>query len=334
MRELQPTRAAAPQWLNQTALQQAGAGLDAFQRAMTANYLLWKAKPSTNVTCAGGGNVTTGTDVNGVVTATHNACTTYIDANSDGVADTSIIRDGIASFRSFIDGFGYTDGITTQARRLSDNALLWEEINANLGIRMFLGSTRICLGNTYAASASLTVSGTTNIKVDIDADGLWEANQSIAFTEFRFGFHNTTVDANCNSLSGRFTRTSSIGIPVSLTDNIQPMAAATSTIPQNVANGVFQVDWARDVGGELLSLSGAFAIESSCHSTMISLSTVTPVRVSDGGYCSTAGSLAIDGDIKASISYTGTGGIEIDNGSDGTIETAFASCADSNACQK
>jgi hypothetical protein len=48
--------------------------------------------------------------------------------------------------------------------------------------------------------------------------------------------------------------------------------------------------------------------------------------------CPTSGVIKVTGDQSATITSTATGGVEIDNGSDGTVDEILESCADADIC--
>jgi hypothetical protein len=61
----------------------------------------------------------------------------------------------------------------------------------------------------------------------------------------------------------------------------------------------------------------------------VTLSTVEPVRIAPGDACFTAGRLETQlGDGTASVTYTGSAGVDLDFGADGSVDQHFTTCTD------
>jgi len=336
MRHVESATPVRPTGVSQTTFQNAASALNDFLQALLANYLSTLTQPSTTTTCSGGGSIATTTDTTAgtVITTSYSNCITSIDTNADGIVDASLYRNGVASFTMSNTLLDYASGITTRVTRLSDNRVLWEEVLTGMNIHVRLISTRDCLGNPYAASAELTVNGTNSVKVDSDADGAWDTDQSVVFNSFFFGFINTTMDSQtCRPVSGTFTRITDLGVPVILADNVQVIASMQSTIPVNSPTHQLHVEWVDTSGNESLNISGDFAIDTSCGRTTLSVATATPLDVPIGSYCATTGAMVVSGDASATIHFAGMGGIQIDRGSDGSIDATFSSCNLTATCR-
>jgi hypothetical protein len=79
-------------------------------------------------------------------------------------------------------------------------------------------------------------------------------------------------------------------------------------------------------GALLLELNGTVGTDCLGH---VTLSTIEPVRIASGATCFTAGRLQAQlGDETASVTYTGSGGVDLDFGADGSVDQHFASCTD------
>jgi hypothetical protein len=66
----------------------------------------------------------------------------------------------------------------------------------------------------------------------------------------------------------------------------------------------------------------------------VTLSTIEPVRIAPGDTCLSAGRLEVQrGDGTASVTYTQSGGLDLDFGADGSVDQRFATCTDVPADQ-
>lgn len=336
MRHVESAIPVRPTGVSQTTFQNAASALNDFLQGLLLNYLSTQTQPSTTSSCSGGGSIvtTTNTTAGTVITTSYSNCITSIDTNADGVVDASLYRNGVASFTMSNTLLDYASGITTRVTRLSDSRVLWEEVQTGMNIHVRMISTRLCQGNPYAASAELTVNGTNSVKVDSNADGVWDTDQSVVFNNFFFGFINTTVDlSTCRPISGTFVRITELGVPVILADNVQVIASVQSTIPVNSPTHQLQAEWVDTAGNESLNINGDFAVDTSCGKATFSVATATPLNVPIGSYCATTGTMVVSGDVSATIHFAGTGGIQIDRGSDGSIELTFQNCDLTGTCR-
>lgn len=335
MRHVESATPVRPTGVSQTTFQNAASALNDFLQALLANYLSTQTQPSTTISCSGGGSIvtTTNSTAGTVITTSYSNCITSIDTNADGSVDASLYRNGVASFTMSSTLLDYASGITTRVTRLSDSRVLWEEVLTGMNIHVRMISTRSCQGNPYAASAELTVNGTNSVKVDSNTDGVWDTDQSVVFNNFFFGFMNTTVDSTCRPMSGTFTRISELGVPVILADNVQVIASMQSTIPVNSPTHQLQAEWVDTAGNESLNINGDFAVDTSCGKATFSVATTTPLNVPIGSYCATTGTMVVSGDVSATIHFAGTGGIQIDRGSDGSIDSTFPNCDLTGTCR-
>ena len=84
------------------------------------------------------------------------------------------------------------------------------------------------------------------------------------------------------------------------------------------------------------SLTGTVDVKSPCFTGSLTFTTIEDiVQLMDDGEadgCPIAGKLALSGSVVGTVKYTATGGVEIDNGSDGTVDQTFKSCEDANIC--
>lgn len=85
-----------------------------------------------------------------------------------------------------------------------------------------------------------------------------------------------------------------------------------------------------------MSLTGTMDVTSSCFSSSLTFATVENIvyMLDDGEIdsCPIAGKLAISGSVVSTIKFTATGGVEIDLGSDGTVDQTFKRCEEAGLC--
>jgi hypothetical protein len=88
-----------------------------------------------------------------------------------------------------------------------------------------------------------------------------------------------------------------------------------------------------DATGNTITVDGSFGCSTSCFNGTLTLATTTPLFFpASGGDCATAGEIVVTGTLTGTITYTSTGGVQIDEGSDGSVDEEYASCEDVEAC--
>ena len=97
------------------------------------------------------------------------------------------------------------------------------------------------------------------------------------------------------------------------------------------------VAWETVAGGADVTGNGSYTLSSPYVTGSLTIETIEtlffPIAEETGlPDCFTSGVIRVTGDQTATITFTATGGIEIDNGSDGTVDGAFESCADADIC--
>jgi len=122
---------------------------------------------------------------------------------------------------------------------------------------------------------------------------------------------------------------------VALTDNVNSVNNMSMSATNLVMHAVASTNTAmQDV--LTTSLTGTVEVASSCFTGSLTFATIEPiVQVLDEGEvdeCPIAGKLAFSGSAVGTIKYTVTGGVEIDNGSDGSVDQSFKSCEDADIC--
>src|SRR5581483_3842067 len=87
------------------------------------------------------------------------------------------------------------------------------------------------------------------------------------------------------------------------------------------------------VVGDQLTLAGTIALTSPCASGTYTMTTESPLFFPKGAACPVEGKVLIaGGGMTTSVTATSTGGVNIDEGNDGTIDKTFETCDGSDLC--
>lgn len=124
---------------------------------------------------------------------------------------------------------------------------------------------------------------------------------------------------------------------IQFTDHLDPTNNTSMTVSGLVLHSVTSTNTASQ---KILTttLSGSMTVTSPCFTGSITFATVEnivevldPVTEEADG-CPIAGKLVISGSVVGTVTYTSTGGVQIDSGSDGTVDQTFESCEDADVC--
>lgn len=186
-------------------------------------------------------------------------------------------------------------------------------------------------GDCGMESATMTDNLTLTSKFDQTGDGTFEINSSFAINMTMIlaqAFaEDCTPGANTITLNGGTTTTNSVNSQndvVTFTNFTMVLTPETRVI-----NGV-------ETDGDTLSLNGTIEISSSCTDDTIFTITTTageePFIPEEGDSCPLDGRFIIsNGGSTVAVIYTSTGGVQIDEGNNGSIDDSFASCDDAEA---
>ncbi len=120
------------------------------------------------------------------------------------------------------------------------------------------------------------------------------------------------------------------------TDHLNNVNNMSMTATNLVMHSVTSMDTAAQQKTTRTTLTGTMDVKSSCFTGSLTFATIEDIVqvVDDSEFdsCPIAGKLAISGSAVVTVRYTATGGVEIDNGSDGTVDQTFKSCEDANIC--
>ncbi|MGB3942111.1 MAG: hypothetical protein WBK96_11525 [Candidatus Manganitrophaceae bacterium] len=200
------------------------------------------------------------------------------------------------------------------------------------GTIAFSGTDVDCNGESFLEDGTLTVNVTGYDKEDETGDGTFEINESFTFTDLTMTITEAhTVAPACTP--GVATLTLNGGM--NSTDNVNgdDSFSATFTTFQMVLTPTTR----NSVVGETLSLSGTIAITSSCANGTFTISTpvgqepFVPDNSEDD--CLTDGRFFVaSGGTTTAVIFTSTGGVQIDEGNNGSVDASFADCDAAEVC--
>jgi hypothetical protein len=235
--------------------------------------------------------------------------------------------DGTLTFTATATGFGLEmDHFTDRTTRVSDGLLL-EELVANLTVTGSFGSsTELCGSDPVPTSFSIAMGGSLSEKTDDDADGVLDVNQEVEITGYSFDVTVSEIDSiTCEpsvfsaSESGKLDFTDHVDDNNSVNINISgsdPLMMTATTVS----------------GGTNVTIDGTFSVKSSCFDGTLTIETTTVLFIPDVSDCPTSGVIDVTGDVTGTVTYTSTGGVQVDEGSDGSVDQTYDDCLEADAC--
>lgn len=302
-----------------------------------------------NLTCTGGGTQSIQTEDGGTNTdITDDSFTlTATDCTQSGSGSTDF-TDGSFSLAPTETGFTITfnDFLT----RFTETASGRVEESFVDGTITFSGDDVGCGTESFLTSGTITINANGYDKVDETGNGTFEINESWVFNNLAMAvselFTQNTQAGQTSCDPGATTLTLNGGM--TLTDNVDGdnTFSATFTNFQTVLTPATR----GGVEGETLSVNGTIAISSDCANGTFTLSTPAgeePFFPDDSDEddedlffpddsdedCPTNGTILITGGgTTTAVKYTSTGGIQIDEGNNGSVEKEFADCVEAEVC--
>lgn len=296
---------------------QVSKALKAFKATVANRKKLQTVTPGDPVPCEVDGDVTTSIDDNDTplnslddtTTTTYNNC-----SDSEGTVTNGSL---VMTLGADLFSFNYNDYVirTTFSGAVSET--------------VFDGgfSFQSTSGDCGMESATMTDDLTFTTKFDQAGDGTFEVNSAFAIdltmVIAQVFAEDCTPEATTLTLNGGTTSTNNVDSEsdvVTFTDFTMVMTPDTREI-----NGV-------ETDGDTLSLNGTIEISSSCtDATTFTISTPEGEEpfMPENGDCPVDGRFIItNGGNTVAVIYTSTGGVQIDEGNNGSIDDSFASCDD------
>ena len=299
-----------------------------FHTALTARRAT-AISPRLAAPCAGGGIADTTITATGL-TVTFTDCRERFDSNGDGVDDVEVATDGSVSLSATSTDSAQTlSSFRTRRTRIPDDRLL-EEVFLDLAVAETIENFTVCQGAEIPAASTSVINGTFSGKVDENADGVLDEDSRGDFEGFAIAVAVINFDSRCTPTDFSTSESGTL----SFMDNVEVNNNLTVSIP---SSDPVVVVWKTVAGGADVTVNGSYTLSSPCFTGSLTIETIEtlffPIAEETGlPDCFTSGVIRVTGDQTATITFTATGGMEIDNGSDGTVDGTFESCADSDIC--
>ena len=244
--------------------------------------------------------------------------------------------DGVLTFSETATGFTFTiTGFTFRTTRISDGRLLEEEVIDFTVTGTFATSTLSCDGVPFPNSVTIVVDGTGSFKADDNADGTLDEDESFSATNLSNTVTVSDISGEITDPETNLTFCEPTDFTVvqsgasSFTDNLEADDSVAMTIsssdPLTIA--------VTSVASQSVTISGSFSVVSSCFTGSLTLTTPTPLLFTgDLDSCPIDGVIVVTGDLTGTVTFTSTGGVEIDNDGDGIADETYPDCEDAEAC--
>jgi hypothetical protein len=192
------------------------------------------------------------------------------------------------------------------------------------------GEIGIC-GKDTLFVGTIAFSGSYREIVDEDpADGTPESDETELYDNFTLKFTETCLETATGIVSTEMVLNGAIAF----TDNLDAVNSETAKFSNFTVT--FSPTTVNGVKGEAEVYSGSISITTNCLvETTFTISTVVSIFYPDGDVdCPTAGKLLVTGGgVTSAVTFTASGGVQIDEGNNGTIDKTFAHCDDADACK-
>ncbi len=272
--------------------------------------------------CSGGGTMTVDSTQNGF-TITFNNCYMTTDQGKEYLHGRVSYSESGNSFTYSMTGVDGTGKYIYREYEPTKNVPKHEEewsMNLTGSIQSF--STSCDVPDKY----SITI-GTADVLVknDKNRDGKWDENIRIQANNFNESVQITQFNQTCEPTKGIIY----ISGGLSNTDYIDTNESATISIS---SGNPLTLTFEDTTSGVRITIDGTVTYGDACFNGTITLTTQTPLLIGEGIDCPSAGVIVVTGGINGRIIYTSTGGVQIDEGNDGTVDHTYPSCFDPEAC--
>ncbi len=252
------------------------------------------------------------------------------NCTDDSTSGETVLTNGSFVLNSTSGGFQITlTDVLTRTTITASGDVDEEVLN---GTMSYSGTISDCDGETFL-NGSLDMNLTVSTKEDAKGDGTFETDHIFQTTNLAITISEAFNETTCARGATNLALTGTAGE----TDNIDgdDTYSATFTNFTVVSIPATRMIDGANVSGETLSLGGTIAITSACTNGTFTLSTApeslpfTP----DGSSCPVEGRfLVTSGDSAAAVISTSTGGIQIDEGNNGSIEATYLDCEEAEVC--
>jgi len=308
------------------------AGLNTQREAKLARIASAMVTTPTSHDCAMSGSYIDAFDAtSGIYTVTYMDCVAPDDSDSN----LKTYKNGVQSGSASVKGFTFADGDANgpyiqKTMRMSDDALVAEFVSKFAGSVNFSADLVACGSRMVSLSLAEAISGTASYKEYAHRDGKLKIDEAITMTDLKLSVTGSAPDLkSCEptkvtfSESGKFSATDNLNAKNSVSVDIAEKSPMKATWTEAIQDGKM---------GKSTTIDGTISITSDCFTGTITLVTTTPVFTTDEDDCPTLGEVKVTGDVTATITHTSTGGVNIDEGSNGSIDKSFKSCEEAGAC--
>jgi hypothetical protein len=265
------------------------------------------------------------------MTMTLPVCPTHFDEDGDQGSDVKVSTSGSVNFSRANDDFTLIlDDFELLTTHMADGSVLKEVLN--LTGTGTVERTTVCREKEIPDSVTAKINGTFSRKIDENADGVWDEDTQGHFENFALGVTVRYFDpSSCVptnfavSESGMFA----------FRDNLKASDTFTVAIWQNAP---VILTWETVDDSVQVMVHGSFTLISSCLTGSLTLTTTEalalPILEADRDLvdCPTSGVISITGDESTTVTFTSSGGIEIDSDGDGLLDERFENCHDAQFC--
>ena len=308
--------------------------LDILKNQITPTRLSSKVLQAPS-TCVGGGTKETTTGITGntrITTTVYRNCvsdeTDNIESYRDGsmtVTETFALLELVNVSVAFVN---YRDGRRNAADlahpiRLSDDTIDGGLSASNIVIER-------CGSRTILTSSDASVSATLSTYVDAEGNGTAEVDEAVAAESL--GLHLLQeYDATCTDTTMTVTANGELSAVDHVDTTGQSDFSATLTgftITETPATH-------SSVSGTEVTMIGTISVTSVCETGTFTIATTTPLFEPDSAAsdCPTEGEIVVSGGgATVSVIATSTGGVQFDEGGNGSIEEEFADCNEADIC--
>lgn len=263
-------------------------------------------------------------------TAVYNNCT--IINEGEGFSFT-LFQDGAQSLVPTFNGesvAGFTMTFTNYTIRTTGSFGGSESVMD--GTISFSGDNVPC-NETSFMNGTFTMNFSSTTKMDLDNDGSFEFNQSSSMDSFTMAIAQEFDPESCTegttsfNMNGGTTFTDHSNSEESFSATFTNFTMMITPTTKSI-NGV-------DMPGDILSMNGTIAVSSDCANGTFTISTPAGQEpfIPEDGSCPVDGRFVItSGGTTTAVIFTFGGGVQVDEGNNGSIDASFPDCESAEVC--
>ncbi len=308
--------------------------LDILKNHVTAPRLSSKALQAPS-TCVGGGTMERTTvfpeKTTKITTTVYNKCvsskTGTIETYRDGTMTVTETLDAqtLEVLKVLVEFANYRDGQRdaadpTNPVRSRDDTIDGVLSASNL---VLYG----CGNSTILTKADTNVTAKLSTYLDIDGDGTADVNDAVTATDLGIHLLQEYDTVSCNDTMMTVTANGALGVDTLGQSDFSATLTEFTITEAPATHG--------DIPGTEVTMNGTVSVTSDCETGTFTIATKTALFEPDSSAsgCPTEGEVVVSGGgATVSVIATATGGVQFDEGGDGSIEEEFPDCNDANIC--